>query len=97
MWKDRTETERGKPARKLKPFFPAIRLQIAAMALSSDWIMDLLVPILKVILAAITPFLRAALEEFLIKEYKEALETENEFDDLLFEFLLRILSIPIPA
>jgi len=63
----------------------------------SGWLINLIVLILKVILAAVTPILRDALEEFLIQKYLDALQTENPYDELLFEFLLRILSIPIPS
>lgn len=96
MWKDRTETERGMAEPKLKHWSGSIRVRMALMVLESSWLTELLIPILKLVLFAITPFLRAALEDFLIAQYKEALTTPNEADDLFYEFLLRILSIPIP-
>lgn len=59
--------------------------------------MPVIILVLKIVLSAVTPVLRQALEEFLVTKYQEALVSENPYDEFLYEFFLRILSIPIPT
>lgn len=60
------------------------------------WIVSLLVTVLKPVLKIITPMIRDALEEQLLKLYAKAEATENPWDDFAVGFLLDILGIERP-
>jgi len=52
--------------------------------------------ILAPVLSVITPMIKDALEELMIKLLGKARETENPIDDMFVEFLFRLLSLDIP-
>ena len=61
------------------------------------WIINLIVAVLKPIMAVLTPMLRDALQEALLNFYHQAEASSSPWDDFLAEFLLKILGIPIPT
>jgi len=61
------------------------------------WIVNLLVTILRPILAIISPMIRTELEKFVLKLYVKAEATDNPWDDFLAEFLLKMLGLETPS
>ena len=61
------------------------------------WIIDIMIKALGGLLPLITPTLAKELQDFLVAQYKKALETPNPWDDFLYRLILRILSIPVPG
>ncbi len=59
-------------------------------------ILNVVILILKPIIAVVTPKLRELLEDALLNFYNNARATENPWDDFLAEVMLRILGITIP-
>ena len=64
--------------------------------ISWAWIINLIVTVLKPIVAIVTPILREELEKALLKLYAKAEASDNPWDDFLVEVLLKILDIPVP-
>lgn len=62
-----------------------------------SWLLDLAILILGPIVRLISVTFRDELTEFIQKKYKEALQTENPWDDFFFEFLAKLLGIPVSA
>lgn len=62
---------------------------------TTKWILSVAAVLLGNLVKIITKKFREELEEWVTKKYAEALETENPFDDLFFEFLAKMLDIEI--
>lgn len=60
------------------------------------FILSVVVALLGPLLKLITKKFRDELTTWVTSKYAEALATENPFDDLFFEFLIRALDLPIP-
>jgi hypothetical protein len=58
--------------------------------------LNILINIIGPIVRALTPTLRDLLSDMLIDFYERAEKTENPYDDLVAETLLRLLAIPVP-
>jgi len=67
-----------------------------AKAANWTWLISLAATILGVILKNVTKKFRDEAEKWINDKYKEALETENPWDDMFFETLAKILSIELP-
>jgi hypothetical protein len=61
------------------------------------WVIDLLLKMLGPIVAILSPAIKAALTEMLLKLYADAVRTANPWDDWFVGFLLDMLSIPRPT
>lgn len=61
------------------------------------WIINLIVTVLKPIVAIVTPIIREELEKALLKLYAKAEATDNPWDDFLVEVLLKLLGIEVPT
>lgn len=66
------------------------------MKVSWMWLIQLVASALGPILGSLTPVVKAALNDFLTNLYKQALATENPWDDYVVGMLLDILAIPRP-
>lgn len=68
------------------------------MASGKTWgaILRIIAIILSPLLKAISPLIKDALEDGMIKLLEKARATENPIDDYFVEFLFRILRIDIP-
>lgn len=73
-----------------------LEIPIANPGTTWTWIVSLLVTVLKPVLKIVTPLIRDALEEQLLKLYAKAEATENPWDDFAVGFLLDILGIERP-
>jgi hypothetical protein len=65
--------------------------------MSWKWVIDLLLRMLGPITSILSPAIKAALTELLLKLYADAVKTPNPWDDWFVGFLLDILSIPRPV
>jgi len=68
------------------------------MASARTWgaILRIIAIILGPLLKAISPIIKDALEDGMIKLLEKARATENPIDDLFMEFVFRILNLDIP-
>jgi len=68
------------------------------MASARTWkgILWIIGGILKAILISVTPMIKEALQEGMVKLLEKARDTENPIDDLFVELLFKILDIDIP-
>lgn len=62
-----------------------------------NWLIGIIVAVLGPIVRLISAKFRDELTEWVQKKYKEALATENPWDDFFFEFLAKLLGIPVSA
>jgi hypothetical protein len=83
-------------ARKRVVASEGLEIPKANPGISWDWVLSLLAVVVKPIIKAVTPIIRDALEEALLKLYAKAEATENPWDDWLVGFLLDVLAIERP-
>ena len=67
-----------------------------ASAKTWGWILRIIGIVLGPLLRSITPIIKDALEDGMIKLLEKARATENPIDDYFVEFLFNILDIEIP-
>ena len=79
------------------PAKTGLALPVANPGTTFTWIINLIVAVLKPIMAVLTPMLRDELSGVLTDFYKKAASSASPWDDFLAEFLLKILGIPIPT
>lgn len=61
-----------------------------------NWTLKILGKVVGAILPVVTPIFRKKLTAFLTEQYRDALETDNPWDDMLFRILLIGCGIPVP-
>lgn len=74
----------------------SLDLPVANPGVSWEWLINLLLVLLKPIVKIVSEEIRDLVEEGLVKLYQKAEKTENPWDDFLVGLLLRILGIDIP-
>ena len=99
MLKDRLRRRTYEEDIGLRPreMIPGLNYPRANPGISLPWLVGLLLKLLRPVMGALTPALKKALDEFLLKFYKDSLETDNPWDDFLALFLLRMFGIEEPA
>ena len=61
-----------------------------------DTIMKLLLAILPTVLNLVTPEIREMFNDFMLRWWEKAKETENKFDDLLVKFIAELTKVDLP-
>ena len=61
-----------------------------------DTIVKLLLAILPTLLSIVTPEIREMLEEFILRWWQKAKQTDNAFDDLLVKFIAGLIDLDLP-
>jgi len=67
-----------------------------AKATTYKWILSVAALLLGKIVQEVTKKFRDEITEWVTKKYAEALETDNPWDDMFFEFLAKMLDVPLP-
>lgn len=67
------------------------------MAVSLPWLLGLIAVVIKPVVQALSKKFRDEIQRWITREYAEALETDNPWDDYLFTFLAKMLGVELPT